>query len=130
MPIQHVSSTQYNFLPITGFGTPTIAEVAYLPTAGVDPTDPDYDPALIVDDQHALWDMALGAFFGTPTFGLGQTVPDYFVGILVSGEVDPFMANTPALEANDYSIWYRLTIGVARPVFRALDTLTVFQEGP
>lgn len=128
MPTQHVSSTQYNFLPITGFGTPTIAEVAFLPTAGVDPTDPDYNPAIIINDQHELWNMALGAFFGTLTFGLGKAEPDYFVGILVSGEVDPFMANTPQLAAADYSIWYRLTIGVARPVFRALDTLTVFQE--
>lgn len=125
---QHVSSTEWSFEAFVGFGTPTIVEVALL-AAGTDPVDADYFAGTLVTDVDPMWQMGLDAFFGVSDFGLGQSVPDYFVALLVSGSVDPFMSNTPALAAGDYQVWYRLTIGDTRPVVLASETLTIFQEG-
>lgn len=125
---QHVSSTEYSFEAFVGFGTPSVVEVAIL-SAGVDPVDADYFTGELVTDVDPLWQMALDAFFGVSDFGLGQSVPDYFVALLVSGEANPFMSNAPALAAGDYQVWYRLTIGDTRPVILASETLTIFQEG-
>lgn len=95
-------TTEYLYLGATGDVPSTGAEVAFL-AAGIRPTEPDWEPATVVDsDVHALWADAVAS---------GVT-GDFYVAILVGS----FGGGTVVLTQGDYQVWVRLTDSTERPV--------------
>ncbi len=102
-------STEYLYIGITGDQPSTDQEVAFL-TAGVRPTSTDWEPAILVDSQHALYTKASALATG-----------DYFLAVLI-GDFDP---SGVVLSTGDYQIWVRLTDTTERPVRIAPVSLEV-----
>lgn len=123
MPLErHVKSAPFFFVPIVGYGTPSIAEVQFT-ALDTDPADGAWVQVQLVNDEHTLWQLGLQAFFGQVNFGLGQALPDYFLAERDGNfQAAPF-DNPPG----DYLLWYRLTIGVARIVDIAPEAYTVYE---
>lgn len=104
-------STEYLFTGITGYVPSVSAEVTFL-SAGVRPTEPDWEVAVLVDtDSHLLWNDAVAAV----------GVADYYVGILVGS----FGGTGVVLAQGSYQEWLRLTDAVERPVRIAPEMVNV-----
>lgn len=95
-------STEYLYFGWTGDPPSVGAEVAFL-TSGVRPIEADWENAIIVNDQHVLWNDAVAS---------GVT-GDYYIAILVGS----FGGNPVVLTGEtDYQPWNRLTDVTERPV--------------
>ncbi|TKG58885.1 hypothetical protein [Prauserella endophytica] len=103
-------STEYIYIGVTGDVPSTGAEVAFK-TAGTDPIEADWEPAILVNNAHALWADAVAS---------GAT-GDYYVAILVGS----FGGNTVAPAVGSYQVWLRLTDTTERPVRIAPEALVV-----
>lgn len=102
-------STEYLYVGITGSPPSTDQELAFL-EAPSRPTEQDWNAAILVDDQHPLWNAANAVATG-----------DYFVAILIGA----FGETGVELLPGDYQIWVRLTDTDERPVRIAPVTLEV-----
>jgi hypothetical protein len=104
-------TTEYIYLGVTGNVPSTGVEFAFL-AAGVRPTEPDWEPGVLIDsDAHALWDDAVAS---------GVT-GDYYIAILIGS----FGGNTVVLTQGDYQVWVRLTDTTERPVRIVSEVLTI-----
>lgn len=104
-------STEYVYIGITGDVPSVGVEVAFL-AAGVRPTSPDWETAVLIDDSgHALWNEAIAS---------GVT-GDYFAACLIGA----FGGGTVTLTAGDYQVWVRITDVTEQPVKIAPVVLTV-----
>ena len=104
-------STEYLYIGWTGTPPSVSAEIAFL-SAGVRPTESDWEDAIIVDDAHALWLDAVAS-------GVSG---DYYAAILVGS----FNGNTVVLSGPAaYQPWCRLTDTTERPVRIAPVTVEV-----
>jgi hypothetical protein len=104
-------STEYIYVGITGNVPATGVEMAFL-TAGVRPTSPDWETAVLIgSDVHALWNEAVAS---------GVT-GDYFAACLIGA----FGGGTVTLSAGDYQVWLRITDTTEQPVKIAPVVLTV-----
>lgn len=100
-------STEYLYVGITGT-PPDTADLAFLPAA-VRPGDSDWHTAILVTDEHPLWDDARGT-------GIAG---DYYAAALVGpdGGIE--------LTAGFYRVWARLDDADETPVKIAPDTLKI-----
>lgn len=103
-------TTEYIYIGLTGQPPSVGAETAIL-NAGIRPTEPDWDTAVVVDDQHALYQDAVTS----------QVPGDYYVAQLVG----PFNANSVNPGPGDYQVWVRITDSVERPVRIAPRSLEI-----
>lgn len=110
MPTLQVESTEYLYMGLTGDVPAVGAEVAFL-AAGVRPTEPDWNDAVVVTDADPLWnDASASGITGA-----------YYVAILVGG----FGGTGVVLAAGDYQTWLRLTDTTEQPVRIAPTALEV-----
>lgn len=102
-------STEYLYVGVFGDEPQVNQELAFkLPDQR--PADPDWEAALLVNSQHALWGDAQNATDG-----------DYFVAVLVGS----FGVDGVELAPGDYVVWLRLTDAIERPVRIVPEALEV-----
>ena len=93
-------TTEYLYFGVTGDEPSQGAEVAIL-APGQRPDELDWEAAIVVNDQHDLWDDAQGA--GVPG--------SYFIARLIG----PWNNNVNPGQG-DYQVWLRLTDTDERPI--------------
>lgn len=95
-------STEYLYVGVTG-GVPTgVVQMAFL-AAGVRPTEPDWESAILVDDAgDPLWADATAS----------GVAGDYYIARLVGA----YDSNDVVLSAGDYQVWVRITDTTEQPV--------------
>lgn len=109
-------SREYLFFPLAGLNVDianlTVHRVAFT-DAGVEPTDPDWLEAIVVDDQHALYNPDIGES----------------LAILVGPDRGD-VVTTEDLTSGDYQTWVEATVtGSDERVVRVAGTFTVSATG-
>lgn len=103
-------STEYIYTGITGDEPSVGAECAFMEAASR-PLEADWNTAIVVNDQSALWTDATSS---------GVT-GDYYVAILIGS----FGGTGVELTAGDYQVWIRLTDSIEQPVRIAPEALEI-----